>query len=488
MKPKCSIQNIQKDNIILQELKILSYNIHGLENKIAYVDFFDYIKTFDIFALLETHIIEEKTNRLTKFLGGFDLIWRPAEKVNRFGRAIGGCCIGVKSNLKNNNFRYSFQRKNEIDIVELKIENQTVTIVPLYIRANDWITTFYKLEKLFTEDDIKNPIIIGDLNVRIGNYQQVLDENIVADFKSISFPKKSRDVVANAKGRDFIKLCNDYGLYILNGATVGDEEGNFTFISTVGESVNDICAIGHDLLKSVNNFHVDIQDWSDHLPIIVSFQFQSSSYKKQSSHLLPKLVWKDKDTESYKSMLNQNLNVYKESSRPQSLESLSQIIKSSVSNICLPKSFTSKSKWFDGGCANARKKSFKWLRKYRKTGNLDHRENYLLAYRDLKNKEFKAKVSYAKQLEDKINTVQTSKDWWKIAKEIRGETAKECTSISASTFQIYFKVLFNPLQISADIQYAAKNCMNEDLDMPITLEEVKFVLNKAKIKRIIFLI
>ena len=48
-------------------------------------------------------------------------------------------------------------------------------------------------------------------------------------------------------------------MYILNGATVGDEDGSLTFISGVGESVNDLCAVAHDLLKFVINFQLEIK-------------------------------------------------------------------------------------------------------------------------------------------------------------------------------------------------------------------------------------
>ena len=97
----------------MQKLKILSYNIHGLENKRTYVDFFQYIKTCDIFALLETHISDEKIESFTKFFGGYDLIWIPAERNSKFGRGIGGCCVGVKNCIKNKNFQYSFHKEKK---------------------------------------------------------------------------------------------------------------------------------------------------------------------------------------------------------------------------------------------------------------------------------------------------------------------------------------------------------------------------------------
>ena len=97
-------------------------------------------------------------------------------------------------------------------MIELKINNQRLTIIPLYIRANDWVNTLTNLEKLLTEKDIQNPVIIGDMNVRIGNIEQVLDEHTAIYFKSGTASRKSRDLIINTKGRDFVKLCNDFGV------------------------------------------------------------------------------------------------------------------------------------------------------------------------------------------------------------------------------------------------------------------------------------
>ena len=73
--------------------------------------------------------------------------------------------------------------------------------------------------------------------------------------------------------------------------TAGDIEGNFTFISTVGESVNDFCWISQDLLQNVIRFQVESENWSDHMPIVLSLKYYTNVSKK--CNLLPKLIWKD---------------------------------------------------------------------------------------------------------------------------------------------------------------------------------------------------
>lgn len=74
----------------------MSYNVHGLENKYLHQDFFDFVKQHDIFILLETHIEEININRFDNSFKMFKTLWKPATRINRFGRAIGGYVCGVK--------------------------------------------------------------------------------------------------------------------------------------------------------------------------------------------------------------------------------------------------------------------------------------------------------------------------------------------------------------------------------------------------------
>lgn len=87
-----------------------------------------------------------------------------------------------------------------------------------------------------------NLIVLGDCNVRIGELGQEYVDEVHSETKALD-TRNSKDEATNAKGKNFIELCNDYNLWILNGAFEGDEEGSLTYCSTVGESVNNIAAV-----------------------------------------------------------------------------------------------------------------------------------------------------------------------------------------------------------------------------------------------------
>lgn len=114
------------------------------------------------------------------------------------------------------------------------------------------------------------------LNVRIGEINQELNVIYKDTFENGLDTRRSRDKIENHKGRQFMKFCDENNMLVLNGRTRGDEEGKLTFVSATGESVNDICATGYDVLNAVDEFSVENVAWSDHLPIRLTVNLETS--------------------------------------------------------------------------------------------------------------------------------------------------------------------------------------------------------------------
>lgn len=172
----------------------MSFNIHGLENKCLYVDFFSYVKSFDVFALFETHLCHEKSVNFNKYFGGYELFWNPATRENNYGRYIGGCVLGVKKILLNMNFSYSFINIQQITIINIKMKSTQFNIVPIYLRDAAWKDEFNNLNDILKESDLTNPIIIGDFNARIGLLQQEIEDICKANFSAGTEDRKSKDL------------------------------------------------------------------------------------------------------------------------------------------------------------------------------------------------------------------------------------------------------------------------------------------------------
>lgn len=462
-------------------LKIIAYNVNGLNNKFDNLDLFEYLWESDIFILLETHVENSSFEKFNGKFKNFNIKWKSATRNSRFGRGIGGYVFGIRKNLTNFGVKFEMRAYGSVDTMVVKLNSKNFTIIPAYLRGANWGNEFEDLVNALLENEIINPIIMGDLNVRIGEEQQYLDEILENSFKAGLSGRKSMDKVVKPNGKTFIDFCNNYGLLILNGRTAGDGEGCYTYVGSSGNSVNDICAVSLDILTMVEKFTVDNQTWSDHLPITLYLNFTTTQNDKRKMNLLPKLKWNYNNKDNYCANLNSNLNEMQKYKDNFNLSDMSKLI---VESYKVPKingkHIQFKNKWFDIQCNNARQKSLAALQKFRISQDDVDKEKYTEKKNNYQTICKTKKVKYYKQLEQKLNSVTDSKKWWLVAKEIRQEERLVGNNISAESFKEYFEMLLNPQSRALEMEYAANLVVDTDLDKVFTLQEIRLVLAKVK--------
>lgn len=461
--------------------KILSYNINGLKNKCLYPEFFEYIGGFDMFALIETHVMETQTENWSKYFKDFNLMWQKAERSSIHGRASGGIVCGVRKDLQTKGVDYSFVKENHLNMIKISTLESCFTFVPVYIRGENWACDFEAMREIFEKIDDGHIILAGDVNVRIGNLQQNLESGLETEFTAGMETRRSKDSIVNAKGKQYMEFCEDNGLLILNGRTEGDEEGHYTYVSKNGSSVNDLAAISYYGLKMIKKFEVEEKVWSDHFPLKIEIKLNKIDINAKPLNLPPKLIWKKATTERYQNSLNQNLLLAINGNGIDNLSDLSNLIQKSVvitnkQNTCNKY----KADWYNSRCERARKKSFECLNKFRRSSTLQDKETYLNAVKTYKKTCKERKLEYARELEAKICNTTDVKQWWILAKQIRGQKHKIGSSISAEDFKIYFNMLLNKPQFANNIEYAVLKRTNIELDREIDVREIQDVLNETK--------
>lgn len=77
-------------------LTVLSYNVHGLSNKVVFRKISKYVESFDVFFVLETWIDEDKYELYKNFFNNYVLRWVTANKINSKGRAKEGFYSVIK--------------------------------------------------------------------------------------------------------------------------------------------------------------------------------------------------------------------------------------------------------------------------------------------------------------------------------------------------------------------------------------------------------
>lgn len=81
--------------------------------------------------------------------------------------------------------------------------------------------------------------------------------------------RKSKDSKKNKKGETLLDFIRERGWFIMNGCTEGDEDGEWTYIGPIGESVIDYILGGERITDDVKKMEIGDNVDSEHHPIIV---------------------------------------------------------------------------------------------------------------------------------------------------------------------------------------------------------------------------
>ena len=376
----------------------------------------------------------------------------------------------LKFHLNGNNFYTS-----------IKINDNTFYIIPRYINCNKWSTDFDAFDEFLTELNPSSFCIVGDLNAHTGRSYD-MDEHLLQNFTHISHIRNSKHKSIDSRGRKLIELFDNMGGIILNGRHVGDSEGAFTFYGGVGQTVVDYCVCSFDLLSFVSRFVIPVKEFSDHMPLEVTFTAPASHFT-ESSDLPAKLKWRDSFKDSYINNLLRNSHsdyILSEEPIDQKVDTLISKVRNAAPVSQRKKSFSPKNAWFDDQCYTARCKMLRQLNLLRKF-NLDvHKRQYLICKRNYigicKNKKTKHQLNTIKSL----CTVKNASDWWRIANSYKNPALKVSCSLSANDFAMHFNSLLSVDSNCRLISWCIPSVIDPYLDAPFELDELLVVLNNCK--------
>jgi len=97
-------------------------------------------------------------------------------------------------------------------------------------------------------------IVIGDINARISDFQ--------TKHSLSNINRSSKDAHLNTKGREMIKCLEESNLYVVNGTSLSDPQGEYTFCSKLG----DLCMCTRNLSIQVDFSVLEKVD-TEHHPI-----------------------------------------------------------------------------------------------------------------------------------------------------------------------------------------------------------------------------
>lgn len=223
----------------------------------------------------------------------------------------------------------------------------------------------------------------------------------------------SSDTTINSNGKKNLSLCNDFQFEIINGSQRGDFSGNITFSNHLGQSVIDYVLAGHSSSQNVAKLDILNQSESDHLPLSITIKINSNQFGR----LAPKMRWFPSRISRYQENLN---NILRQQDTV-TLNSLNKVIISASikQTSVVPK----KSAWFDHECLTARKICFRKLQIFRKFPSVFTKNEYhssRLVYKELCAEK---KCIFRDKNIARLNSVRSSKDFWRVARIINGNNA-----------------------------------------------------------------
>jgi hypothetical protein len=490
-------------------------NVSGLLKRKNYPDFVDYITSYDIFCIAETHLDDTDIVDIPGY------IFLAKHRKQSYKRKSGGIGMYIKENLSpfvdfvesNSEYALWIKIKQEFTHLDEPIVLCSVYIPPENSRfLNEDCISELENEISFNCSNYKYVFLTGDTNGRIGRLndfistdphfiemfdidielQAQLNQYAILENLSVPLERCSLDHKTNVNGLRLIQICRNNNLFLFNGRLFKDKsKGSFTFRN---KSVIDYVMATAACFKYISDFEIIETDslFSDgHNALHWTIQIPETRYNNENKQLHRNpLTWKTSLSANYVSNIDTNkinnlteqLNIL-----PVSLETIEYVtdelasIFSNAAEVTFPKrkqtSFSSNvndKPWFGPKCNQARKNYHDAKGKYRSSPTPDNKtrlQNASKSYKRTMNYYIK---KYKQTNKTKLRSLneKNPKQYWKFLNNLKPKKIDK-PSPSIHEFYEYFKNI-NENTINdnrfADIHPTEES--NDFLNSPITENEI----------------
>ena len=214
------------------KIRVLSWNINGLGNKMTDPDLFTFIRNYDIIFFIETMI----GNDFTLAISGYKFLYVSRKHKHKIAcRASGGIGILISNKYANSTridhtYDYLVWLKSATDCCQKKNIKIGCTYIPqensTYVGVRN--CTMLEEEEMARYIEMHHILLCGDFNSRTGqapDYEAgVIDTNV-----NVTNQRSNEDEVINKYGQLLLKFCINTGFKIANGRMFNDNGiGRFT--------------------------------------------------------------------------------------------------------------------------------------------------------------------------------------------------------------------------------------------------------------------
>ena len=485
----------------------MNWNVDGLLSKLNDPEFIDFLKSFSVICLTETHLQYFDNEN---FLPDFECFVSPAQKLSLRGRYSGGtmCLISRTISRFFRIIPVSFE-----NILTFRIDKElfktTCDIFLLVVYIPPMGSPFYENRDTGNGIDILDDclsqiedrygdvhlMLCGDFNARTGSLNTRCDSFLPNVRNEVyGSERSSGDNVVNTFGRSFLSLCLAYGLRIVNGITLRHSD-KLTYISENGASVIDYLVVSDDLLRYCVSLNVGESTCSPHLPMEANFTCNVSDAVRNDSIFVEKIVWNKNAEEIYKEKVCTALEVARidEVLSTQDVHTTVKTLTDCMTSAAcfLKKSFRQSSsrkgyRWFDKECHEFKKNVRQKLRKFQSTRDREDRSVYTRSRNEykmlLRRKKSSFKASVTLRLSDSISDSET---FWKTLKMLQCKRNYVCP-IAIEVWAEHFREIYaenesSLMPVYSNIRATVElDCDSDCLNDPIVMDEVRESIKRLK--------
>jgi hypothetical protein len=219
--------------------------------------------------------------------------------------------------------------------------------------------TTRRVENTMKMDREECMLLGGDFNGRIGERGARNWEEEKGDGK-----RKTKDKVENAEGKRLIEWIQENGWEVLNGNKRRDEEGEVTYVGSMGETVIDYAIVNEAAWERVKEFKVGERVDSDHLPLEITIEGTNQEEKEkggtreEEKKVIVK-VWSEHGVKEYRRSLEEA--TFKEQEMEKMVTELKEVIeKATKKKKVIVRGSKGAGKKMDGGTENVSNQRGKW--------------------------------------------------------------------------------------------------------------------------------
>ncbi|XP_066582662.1 golgin subfamily A member 6-like protein 22 [Prorops nasuta] len=273
-------------------IKIAFWNVAGVTNKEE--DFWNKVKEWDVVGMVETWVEEKGWKGIKgKLPRGYKWWMQKEWKEEKKGRAKGGIIIGVRKEMEGR-IKGGEEDEEGIMEVEVRIKGERWRVVTVYVGKG--IRGMEEgLKRIVEREQGKKVIIGGDWNARTGELGGGEGEH-----EGMEGERMSRDKVINTEGKRMMNVIGEMGLEIWNGRAKGDEEGEYTYVGHMGNSVIDYVVGGREVREELKEMEVEVRTESDHLPMVVTLKRERERRRGTKWGETREIGWMKEDRERYR--------------------------------------------------------------------------------------------------------------------------------------------------------------------------------------------